>query len=249
MKVHTWLNAIGLALVLIVNALANTIPLGGRTTGEISAMFPVQITPAPYTFSIWIVIYCLLIAFVIVQFLQIGRSSAEVQSLGPWFWISCIFNAGWIVIWHELRITASLFVMLGLLLTLIAAYVRVRPNGWSSSPVIRFLVQLPFSVYLGWISVATIINVTVVLYQAGWDGFGLSGDTWTILLILLAVVLNVVIGAVFRDWGFTATGAWALTGVGVANIGTNSIMYIAWGSAALLAMMSIVLVLRGRRGE
>lgn len=137
-------------------------------------MFPVQITPAPYAFMIWGLIYAFLVGYVIVQLLPAKREHEEIKRIGPWFIISCLFNITWILIWQYLFTTASIFAMLGLLISLIAIYTMTRPNGWSSDNIIRWFVQIPFSIYLGWISVATIVNAAAVLYNLKWNGLGLS---------------------------------------------------------------------------
>ncbi|WP_169086988.1 tryptophan-rich sensory protein [Paenibacillus sp. PL91] len=121
-----WLNVIGLAAVLAVNGLAQWLPINGKTTGELSAKYPLLITPAPYAFSIWSIIYLLLIGFVAYQLRPQAANSKALQSIGPWFPISCLLNVAWILVWHYEKLTASVFVMLGLLLSLIAIYTAVR---------------------------------------------------------------------------------------------------------------------------
>jgi benzodiazapine receptor len=237
-----WLNVIALAAVLYVNWLANALPINGLTTGQVSAMFPVQITPAPYAFMIWGLIYAFLVGYAIVQLLPAKREHEEIKRIGPWFIISCLFNITWILIWQYLFTTASIFAMLGLLISLIAIYTMTRPNGWSSDNIIRWFVQVPFSIYLGWISVATIVNAAAVLYNLKWNGLGLSGTTWTVILILLAVLLNLIIGTSYRDPGFTAVGVWALIAIGVANTNNSVIMYSSLGTAALLLILTLWLI-------
>ncbi|SFL10513.1 TspO and MBR related proteins [Paenibacillus sp. 1_12] len=237
-----WLNVISLVAVLYVNYLANALPINGLTTGQVSAMFPVQITPAPYAFIIWGLIYAFLVGFAILQFLLSKREHEEIKRIGPWFIISCLFNMAWIVVWQYLYTTASIFVMIGLLISLIAIYTMTRPNGWSSDNSIRWFVQVPFSIYLGWISIATIVNAAAVLYNLKWNGLGLSGTTWTVILVVLAVVLNLIIGSSYRDPAFTAVAVWALIAIGVANKTDSVIMYSAWGGAALLLILTLWLI-------
>ncbi|NHN29419.1 tryptophan-rich sensory protein [Paenibacillus agricola] len=239
---YRWLNALALIAVLFVNWLANALPINGLTTGQVSAMFPVQITPAPYVFSIWGLIYAFLVGFAIIQFLPSKREHEEIRRIGPWFIISCVLNMTWIVVWQYLFTTTSIFVMLGILITLIVLYVNTRPYGWSSDLAERWFVQIPFSIYLGWISVATIVNAAAVLYDEKWSGFGLSGTTWTLILIMLAVVITVIMGISYRDPAFVAVTVWALIGIGVANSNTNTIVYSAWGAAAGLFLLVVWLL-------
>jgi translocator protein len=238
-KMNRLLNVCGLILVLVMNVLADAVPLGGKTTGEISAMFPVKITPAPYAFGIWGLIYILLIVFVLVQYLSSVRQSPEVRGIGPWFWISCLFNASWILLWHSLKINGSVFIMLGLLATLVAVFLGSRPNGWSDKGRIRWFVQVPFSIYLGWISVASLVNIRVAMYNADWTVFGWSDTAWTYVLIGAAAVLAVIIGSRWKDPFYMLVVIWALIAIGVANIGdTPSIAWTAWAVSALLLVLS-----------
>ncbi|WP_159888522.1 hypothetical protein [Paenibacillus puerhi] len=234
------LNTLGLVLVLVVNWLANALPLNGLSTKELSDMFPVQITPAPYAFAIWGLIYALLAVYIIVQWLPTHQDDREVVGANPWFLLSCLLNTGWLLLWHYLYTISSVFAMLGLLAALIGAYVGTRPSGWSSEPLVRYFVQLPFSIYLGWISVATIVNVIIGLDVAGWDGFGWSETAWTVILLIVALLLGITIGWRFRDPAYPLTVAWGIAAVGVTNLGsTPVIVYTAWGAAALLVLSAI----------
>ncbi|MEK3881761.1 tryptophan-rich sensory protein [Paenibacillus sp. PL2-23] len=215
--VYRILNTLGLALVLVMNGLANSLPLNGQTTGELSAKYPVMITPAPYAFSIWLLIYALLTLFVIYQWLPSQWNNPVIRAVNPWFVISCLLNASWIVLWHYEYIAASVFVMFALLLTLIAIYLGVRNPSLQPSARDKLLVRLPFSIYLGWISVASIVNVAVALYDAGWQGFGLSETTWTLIMIGFAIALAMHMAIKYRDVAFVLTILWALIAIAVAN--------------------------------
>jgi benzodiazapine receptor len=237
-----WLNAIGLIGVIAANWLVNAIPLNGLTTVRISAMFPVQITPAPYAFSIWGLIYALLIGYVIVQFLPGKRGHEEISQIGPWFIVSCSFNIGWILLWHNLLIGSSVVVMLCLLLCLAAIYRRTRRFGWSPDPLIRWLVQVPFSIYLAWVAFAAIQNISVALYAVQWNRFGLPGTVWTICLMLLAAVLSLIIGYIFRDPAYILVPVWAFIAIGVDNQGNEFIVNMAWAASALLTVFALCLL-------
>ncbi|MCR8631357.1 hypothetical protein [Paenibacillus radicis (ex Xue et al. 2023)] len=240
------LNTLSLLGVLVVNWLADALPINGLTTGQISAMYPVQITPAPYAFSIWGLIYALLIGFVIVQWMPKLRERAEVKSIGPWFAVSCLFNVSWILVWHYLYITTSVFVMLGLVVSLIAVYLCTRPFGWSSEPLVLWLLQVPFSIYLGWISVAAIVNAAAALYAAQWDGFGMSGTVWTVFLILLASILTLAVGWFYTDPAYVLVPVWAFIAIGVANQGNSAIVYMG-GIAAILLFVFALCLLASRK--
>ncbi|WP_284641682.1 hypothetical protein [Paenibacillus silviterrae] len=168
----------------------------------------------------------------------------------PWFLISCFFNIGWLLLWHQLQIAASVFAMLGLLFSLIGCYLGTRPQGISGDPVIRLLVQLPFSVYLGWISVATIVNSTVALSAAGWNGFGWSGTVWTVILLAVAAVLALLIGSRYHDPAYVLVFVWAFIAIGAANLRLDPIVaYASWTAALLLLGFALWLLLSNRQAH
>jgi translocator protein len=232
-------------LVLVMNVLANWVPIGGRTTGEVSALYPVPITPAGYAFSIWGLIYALLSVFVVISFLPAYRERGEVTGVGAWFLASCMLNVAWLWSWHHLRINASLFVMIGLLVSLVGCYLcsrsinRLGRRGFSSDRIIRFGVQIPFSVYLGWISAATVVQTTIVLEAGEWRGFGWTSDVWTSILVVAIGGLGLQIGSKFRDWAYMLTLVWAITAVGVKNGDKALILWTSMSIAVLLLIHSV----------
>ncbi|SMG50497.1 tryptophan-rich sensory protein [Paenibacillus aquistagni] len=239
------INLIAVIATIAVNALANIIPFNGKTTGEISAMFPVLITPAPYTFSIWGLIYVLLIVFAI--YLALPKQQDKVKLVGPLFLISCLFNMLWIVLWHYLytQVWLSLLAMLGLLLSLILIYKRVvsipRPSAAD-----ELCVQLPFRIYLGWVSVATIVNVSVVLYAVNWNGFGLSAELWTILILAVGTLLAWIVGGVYRDYAYVLVFVWAYIGIAVKEGQEPTVFYTALSLAALMFVYAVSIAFRPR---
>ncbi|WP_127588714.1 tryptophan-rich sensory protein [Paenibacillus koleovorans] len=235
--VYRWWNVAAFAVVLALNGLAYVLPLGGRTTGEISAMFPVLIAPAPYAFSIWGVIYLLLAGFILYQLLPGAKKERELESVGPWFAISCMFNVAWLLLWHALKIESSVFIMSALLITLCVLYLRTRSNTRSSK--VQWLVQLPFSLYLGWITVATIVNVAIVLYSNDVKLWGLSDELWTIILLVLAAGLAVLVGGRYYDPAFIAVFVWAFIAIGASMRASGSMKAAAWLLAAALFVYAL----------
>ena len=175
-----YINLFLFAGMVVMNYLANALPLNNRTTGELSDSFPNLFVPAGITFSIWGVIYLLLLIYCIVQFT--GSNQEVIADIGGFFGISCILNALWIVFWHYGKLPASLIVMLGLLISLIYInlYIKVLPFGF---------IKAAFGIYLGWICIATIANVTALLVMSGWNGFGISEEAWTIVMISVGTLL------------------------------------------------------------
>jgi tryptophan-rich sensory protein len=168
------------AAMVFMNYLANALPINGKTTGQLSDAYPNLFVPAGITFSIWAVIYLLIAIYCVIQFRD--DYSAVTNALSWLFIASCIFNGLWIVAWHYQSLLISLLIMAGLLVTLILINLRISelPSG---------IIKATFGVYLGWICIATIANVTALLVDKGWGGFGLSHETWTILLIAVGTVI------------------------------------------------------------
>lgn len=173
-------------VMVAANYLAVLLPLGGRDTGEISDNYPNLFAPAGYAFSIWGLIYTLLGIYVIYQ---IRREKDEVVArVNRIFIINAIFNAAWLFAWHYDVIWLSVIIMLGLLITLIKIADIFRDKILSKKE--QWLVRLPFSVYFGWISVATIANITIFLVSLGWNKFGLAESFWTIVVLLVGALIG-----------------------------------------------------------
>jgi benzodiazapine receptor len=242
-----WLNVIGLAAVLIINGLAQWLPINGKTTGELSAKYPVLITPAPYAFSIWSLIYLLLIGFVFYQFTKRAANNKNVQNIGPWFLVSCLLNVAWILVWHYEKLLSSMFVMIALLLSLITIYLAIRLSKQAATLGESLFVRLPFSVYLGWISTATIVNVSVVLYAADWNGFGLSDIVWTVILLVIASLLALAIGFSYKDAAYILVFVWSFIAIAVKEGQAPEVTLAAYIGAAVLAVAAVYVLFMARK--
>jgi hypothetical protein len=210
-------NAAAFILVLTVNALANALPINARTTGELSALYPNLFVPAGLTFSIWGLIYLLLALFTVYQLLFRPRRGAVRSSfqhrIGFAFLVSCLANAGWIFAWHYERVFLSLLIMVLLLLSLIRIYLRLglgRPGALRREQI---LVHLPFSVYLGWISIASIANAAAFLVDIRWNRFGRGEPFWTVLMIAAGIALALLALYRRRDIFYALVVDWALLGI------------------------------------
>lgn len=206
------LNIIGFVAVVTTNALANALPIAGRTTGEVADQYPNLFTPAGITFSIWGLIYLTLLIFVILQSRGLFSKSPVpeyVSSLGLLFFVNCLLNVGWILVWHRLWVIPSVIVMLGLLITLFLIYQRLQGYSWRGFG----LVKLPFSLYFAWICVATIANITVLLVDIGYEGAPLGPVLWTAIMIGVAAVLGGFFLVREDDPVFPLVIIWALIGI------------------------------------
>lgn len=243
-KLSSVLNLIGLVLVIAVNALANILPINGYNTGQISGFYPNYFVPAGFTFGIWGIIYILLIGFVVfstaVTFFKIDENARKaVADISIPFQITCMLNAGWIVAWHYLQLGLSLVIMIALLVYLIKIFLRLKDQMHQLKPVYAFWIQQPFVVYLAWICVATIANITALFVGIGWQGGFISPDAWSTIMIIVAFILGSYFTVNLKKYAFAFVLSWALFGIYSNQIGLSKMVgYTAlFSCSALLAMM------------
>jgi len=197
-----------------VNVLAgSTTLLNGVTSGEVSDLYPTLVTPAGFTFSIWGVIYMFLLVFIVYQALPKNRDQPFLRQIGLLFALSGACNVSWLFLWHYEMVTYSLVLMFALLATLIGVYLRLDIGRAAVSLKEMAFVHMPFSVYLGWISIATIANVSVALTAAGWDGGGIEPVTWAVVIICVALLLSLAMLVTRKDIAYSFVVVWALVGI------------------------------------
>jgi tryptophan-rich sensory protein len=202
---------IALISVITVNALANILPLNNQTTGEISNRLPVLFTPAGYVFSIWSVIYVLLIVWLVGMWKKRQQGDVNYTKRSTLFILSCVLNIAWIYLWHYEKFLFTVIVMIGLLITLVLLY-RTFPDSDNSIKS-----RLPISVYLGWISVATIANISYVLTYYEWNGWGLSDPLWAVIMMTIGTALALHIRYHHFDIAYVFVFIWAFIGIAVRN--------------------------------
>lgn len=241
-------NFAGFLVTVVVNALSNILPLNGRTTGEISDLYSNLFTPAGYVFSIWGVIYLLLLIFVLYQILPKKRETEFLSKIGYLFVLSSIANIVWIFFWHYEQIILSIIPMLVLLTALISIYLGLQIGHSDVSLSEKLAVHLPFSVYLGWITVATIANVAAALTAINWDGLGISEVTWTVLVITIALIITLGVIYTRKDVGYSLVIIWALGGIIVKQIENQSIVLTSGiGVAIILSALIASMILKRSR--
>lgn len=213
----SFLNMIGFLTVVIVNALAVMLPINNKTTAELSDKYPNLFVPSGLTFSIWGVIYILLALFVTYQMIVAFKGDTDrkgfIQKIGILFFISSVLNVGWIFAWHYEIVPVSLALMLLLLASLIAIYLRLNIGKSDSKRYEKIFVHVPFSIYLGWITIATIANITALLVSMNWNGFGLSDQFWTVLVIVVGILIAVAMLFRRNDIFYNLVVDWALLGI------------------------------------
>ncbi len=241
------MNILAYIVLVGVNALANILPLNGLNTGEISDRFQIFFVPAGYVFSIWGVIYLALGAFIIYQAFPTNRSNARLRKVDLLFLLSCAANIAWLFLWHYERFPLTLVAMVTLLATLILIYTRLEIGKRPTTRAEFWVVQLPFSIYLGWVSVATIANVAQVLYFLGWDGLGIAPEMWTVALLVVTAVLASIMAVSRADAAYSLVLIWAVAGIAVKQAAIPVVAITAWSVTAFLVFMLIIAFLQRRR--
>jgi len=236
-------NFLSVLFTIVVNSLANILPINNRLTGEISDSIPNLFVPAGLTFGIWGVIYTLLILFAIYQIRDIFKKDKIdmpfLEKIGVLFIISSIANILWIILWHYEQVIFSLLAMILLFFSLLLIYLRLEIGKSDVSLNEKLFIQVPFSVYIGWITVATIANVTAVLVEINWDGFGISQQTWTILIIIIATILTILVLYNRKDYAYSAVIVWALLGIYLKRISDDAI----FGVQTMIANTAIIAII------
>ena len=189
-------------------------------SGEVTDQFPVLFVPAAYVFAIWGVIYAGLVAFAIFQALPSQRENSRLRRIGGLFVVASLANIAWIFAWHYERFPLSMLFMLILLGSLIGIYLRLGTGRTRVAAAETWAVRVPFSIYLGWITVATIANVSQLLYVLGWGGWGIAPVTWTIIMLAAAVVVAALMAVTRRDVAYLAVSVWAVIGIALKHAAT-----------------------------
>lgn len=235
------------AATLLVNFLAAGLPINGQTTGEVTLRYDVYFIPAGYAFSIWGLIYLGVISYSVYLSLTgaRGRPSAAAQAIAPWYLLTAVANCAWLFAWHYNRFPLSMLLMVVLLVSLLVIY-RIQLKYPPRSTLELWTVHIPFRVYLGWISVATIANATITLDDAGWDGFGIAEPTWGVIMIVVTTVLGLTMSQRHGDVAYVAVLVWALVAVAVRLHATTPILVVTLAGAAVLTL-SLLFTARRRR--
>lgn len=254
MKSRQILNLFGLVLMLVVNILASALPINNITTGAVSDSIPSLFTPAGYVFSIWGIIYLALIGFGIYQALPKQKDNPRLKRIGLWFFISSLFNSAWIFAWHYGQFALSVVLMLGLLVSLLMTYLRAGivnhkslndSNNSQEARVAEYIfIDLPFGIYLGWISVATIANISSLLVVQGWGGFGLSASVWTIIMLVVGAILGILMTLLRHEVAFALVIIWAFMGIYVSRADQPAVQITALVTAALVTLVLLASRLR-----
>lgn len=237
-------NIFALGATITINALANILPINGMNSGEISDLYPSLFTPAGYVFSIWSLIYLLLIAFVVFQALPSQKDNPRLGRLGYAFAASCVFNFLWIFAWHYRYVFLSELLIIGVLVSLLVSYQRLQTEQVNKgairvSRVERITTHLAFSVYTGWLTVAVVANTCVLLLEWGITG-GSFAPLWGVVTVLAALGIGAAFTYLRKDVAYGFVLVWAFAGIAVAQAGQTASVVI---TAVLAAGFMFILTL------
>ncbi|BAZ00529.1 hypothetical protein NIES37_45240 [Tolypothrix tenuis PCC 7101] len=230
----------------VVNILSNIFPLNGLSIGQISNnLFKnVLIIPANYAFAIWGLIYLGLFAFGIYQFLPSQKYDSDLRNTGYFLVIASIAQSIWVYLFLSRLFVFSVVAMLLILLPLIVIYLRLNIGNQLASRQKKWFIYKPISIYLSWISVATIVNVACALYFQGWNGWGISGEMWTAILLFIATAIAVVIVMQRQDIAYTGVTVWAILAIAIKHWNNPLLRNVALALVIALVLITIFKIRR-----
>lgn len=240
-------NFLAIIFTIIINSLANILPFNEKYTGELSDQIPNLFVPAGITFSIWGIIYLLLILFGIYQLFNVFskkkiKSIEYISNISYLFILSSIVNIIWVFLWHYEQVLFSLLVMIVLLLSLITIYLRLNIRKSDITLKEKIFIHVPFSVYLGWITVATIANTTAVLVKLNVGSLFLGEEIWAILLLIIATFITIIILMKRRDIAYSLVIIWTLLGIAIKRFSDDPIYGIQIDIAYTALIMIIIII-------
>jgi hypothetical protein len=233
-------NTVTLIVMLFANFLGGSGVMVKTSVGEISNKYDTLFTPAGYAFSIWSIIFLLLISFCVYQWslLQKGNPKKVISRMGYWLALSNMANSLWLVCWLNEWTGLSVLVIILLLICLCVLTVRLRLELDDEPVKIILFVWWPVTIYLGWIMVATIACVAAWLVSTGYSGGSIGEETWTIIMITIATALylfliwqrNLREAALVGIWAFVAIAVkqWQLNNsIAITAIIASFVLFIA----------------------
>jgi hypothetical protein len=235
---------------IAINTLSNFFPLNGVSIGTLSnTLFTaVQIIPANYAFAIWGLIYLGLIAFGIVQLQPAQRQNPRLQSSGYLLVFACLSQCAWIYLFLARLFPLSIIAMLGILLPLMGMYQRLGIGRERVSRQERWFINIPISIYLGWITVATVVNVAIALYSLNWNGWSVSPTVWTVIMTIVSTAIAAVITIQRRDTAYMLVIVWALVAIAIRQMNMPLIAVTAVVMAIALILLSLAIEFKPLQG-
>lgn len=206
--------------MVVVNFLANSLPINNRSTGDISNDYPNLFAPAGIAFSIWGLIYLLLAGYVVFQFVtKSEKTEGLLKKINPLFIATSVANSVWIFAWHYDVIGLSVLIMAAILVLLIKIADILRKEQFTALE--KLFIWAPFSIYFGWITVAAIANITIFLVSIGWNGFGISAFIWTCAILLIGATIGILRMQKDKNTAYGLVLVWAYLGILLKHLSAN----------------------------
>lgn len=244
-----WINTIAFAAMIIINVLAETLPIGGLTTGQVSGQYGNVFTPAGFTFGIWGVIYLMLAAFVIYHLIVRSPEADElIEDIGYMFAIGCVVNSLWLVVWHFDLLVLSSILMIVLFIINMTVFARVLGSRLHSEM---------FGVYSGWITIAMVANFYAMAVGLGANGRSSTALVLAVIIMAMSTLIGIAVTILSGTFGFGLAMIWAFVGLAAGNLGTdgikNTLVVAVLIHVILLAAVEAIAVIyemdsRSRRG-
>ncbi len=256
------LNLVALTIHISLSYATQFKLVNTKDVGEISNQYASLFTPAGFTFAIWGLIYVLLIAFCIYHIIMsfaknvVHPANRDIQRTGPWFILNNLGAAAWLLVWTNNQLAVSVVLIFFQLITLIVIHLRLGIHDVREKAGSKIFTQLPLSIYLGWITIATIANISIYLFSTQWDGFGLgySALTWARIMIVVAVLITMLVVLLrnFLDYGLVVI--WALYGI-ISKLNSTDVnayavlIQTAWIALGIVTVTCIVQLVKNTRRE
>ena len=234
-------NTITLIFALVMNSLQGSQLFNGTTVSEVSANYETLFTPAGYAFAIWGIIYLMLIAFVAYQWFAWfkRKEDTELKQTGWWFALGNLANGLWIVAWLNEQLGLSVLLILVLLFSLVMLTIRLHLETWDAPVRIIAFVWWPVCIYLGWVIVASVANISVFLVSIGWQGGFISAEIWTIIMIAAATAIYLILIKTRNMREAALVGIWALVAIAVKQWQVNQEIVIAALAASVILFVAV----------
>lgn len=240
------LIVIAVLAVIVVNSLANIVPFNGQTTGEVSDNLSNYFVPAGYVFSIWGLIYLGLVAYAIFQVRPVETNNPRLKAISGWFLLSSAANIVWLLLWHYNQFILTVPLMLVLLASLIKIYLTLRKGNPQISTGERWAVWIPFSIYLGWITVATIANISATLVSLNWNGLGIAPTTWFLVVLVAAILITTLMAYFRRDIAYLLVPVWAFVGIAQRPTDSSLVVTASWVAAVIVLVLVVFSLVKPR---
>ncbi|MBR8831136.1 MAG: hypothetical protein N5P05_003843 [Chroococcopsis gigantea SAG 12.99] len=241
-SLRQWVNLSAIILAFITNIVSNLVPIGGMNVGQIANKYfnDVLVLPANFAFSIWGLIYIGLIGFGFYAASKRNKYHPRLEKIGYWLALASVAQIFWIILFQYQAFTTSVIAMLVILISLIILYRKLHINLVSTAGREKWFIDYPISLYLGWISVATIVNIASALRAFNWDGWGISNLVWAVTILLVATALGIYFALKRNDRVYPGVLVWAFLAIAIKHIYTPFFATVTIVLAIVLALFMIV---------